>query len=71
MKRALTDAVGCAVLGGIAVIAVTLLHSGATGLAVDAYLLFLGARYIPPNIWRLETASDSLPAMIETAAIRI
>jgi hypothetical protein len=43
VKRALTDAVGCAVLGGIAVIAVTLLHSGATGLAVDAYLLFLGA----------------------------
>ncbi len=41
--RPLSDVVAFAGLGGLAVIAVSLLHSGDTKLALDAYLLFLGA----------------------------
>jgi hypothetical protein len=43
VRRPLSDVVAFAVLGGLAFVAVALLHSGDTRLALDAYLLFLGA----------------------------
>lgn len=43
VRRPLSDVAVFAVLGGLAVVAISLLHSGDARLAVDAYLLFLGA----------------------------
>jgi hypothetical protein len=42
-RRPLSDVVAFAAIGGLAVIAVSLLHSGDAKLALDAYFLFLGA----------------------------
>ena len=43
MRRPLSDVVVFAALGGLAVAAISVLHSGDARLALDAYLLFLGA----------------------------
>jgi hypothetical protein len=43
MRRAIVDAVGLAALGGGAVVVIAAFEPDHTNLAVDAYLLFLGA----------------------------
>jgi len=43
LRRPLSDVVAFAVLGGLGLVAVSLLHSADARLALDAYLLFLAA----------------------------
>jgi hypothetical protein len=61
VRRAVADAVGLAVLGAGAVIVIAVFEPGHTSLAVDAYLLFLGALvlYALTRITREATAGPS------------
>jgi hypothetical protein len=67
VRRAVTDAAGFAALGGVALVAVLLVQSGHWRLAVDAYLLFLGALALLAltRITRVSTTPDEPPQVEE------
>jgi hypothetical protein len=68
MRRAFREVIGLAVVGGCAVVVVSLIRSGEAGLALDAYVLFLGALALLAltRVTRALTRDEDGPSELES-----